>query len=129
MGELSWPLILGLASTGILMGLASSLIGLRQRLEVQTWWALYAGWVAIVLLSGNDAPFRTILVSSAIAGLLHAATQSVLLDHYIVNNPWYSEQMNKPRASLRIQFVLSGLLVGTAFGALVAGIAWGLHRL
>ena len=129
MQELSWPLILGLSSTGIPMALASSLIGMRQRVEIPSWWVLYAGWITIVLLSGNDAPFRTILVSSAIAGVLHATTQSVLLDHYIKNNPWYSEQMNKPRTSLRLRFILSGLLIGAGFGALVAAIAWGIHRL
>ena len=128
MQELSWVLILALASTGIIMALASSLIGMRQRVEIPSWWALYAVWVAIVLLTGNDAPFRTILISSVIAGVLHATTQSILLDHYIKNNPWYSEQMNKPRASLRLQFIISGIVIGTAFGALVAGIAWGIRR-
>jgi len=129
MWELSWPLIFGLASTGIIMALASSLIGMRQRVEMPSWWVLYAGWVAIVLLSGNDAPFRTILIASAIAGVLHATTQSVLLDQYIKNNPWYAKQMSKPRASLRLQFIISGLLIGTVFGAIVAGIAWAIHRL
>ena len=128
MWGLSWPLILGLASTGVVMALVSSLIGMRQRVEIPSWWALYAGWVAIVLLSGNDAPFRTVLMSSALAGVLHATTQSILLDQYIRNNPWYSEQMNKPRTSLRAQFLVSGLLIGTGFGALVAGIAWVIHR-
>ena len=129
MWDLSWPLILGLGSTGIIMALGSSLIGMRQRVEIPSWWALYAGWVAIVLLGGNDAPFRTILISSAIAGVLHGTVQSVLLDHYIKNNPWYTEQIDRPRNSLRLQFIISGLLIGTGFGTLVAGIAWGIHRL
>jgi hypothetical protein len=129
MWELSWPLIIGLASTGILMALASSLIGMRQWVEITSWWLLYAAWITIVLLSDNGAPFRTILVSSVFAGVLHATTQSVLLDHYIKNNPWYSEQMDKSHASLRLQFITSGLLIGTGFGALVAGIAWGIHRI
>jgi hypothetical protein len=129
MQDLSWPLILGLASTGIPMALASSLIGMRQKVEIPAWWGLYAVWVAVVLWTGNPAPFRTILFASTLAGVLHACTQALLLERYIQSNPWYASQMNKPRSKLRAQFLVSGVLIGAGFGALVAGIAWGLARL
>ena len=129
MQTLSWPLILGLSSTGIFMALISSLVGMRQKVEVPSWWILYAIWVAIVLGSGNEAPFRTILIASLVAGVLHAITQSLLLDAYIRNNPWYAEQMQKPRTILRLQFLRSGVMIGAGFGALIGGIAWGIGRI
>jgi hypothetical protein len=128
MQELPWPLILGLAATGVPMALASSLIGMRQWVEIPAWWVLYAIWVTVVLTTGVEAPFRTVLIASALAGTLHATTQSLLLDRYIRSNPWYADRMQGPRARLRAQFLISGVLIGTGFGALIGGIAWALRR-
>ena len=61
MQDLSWPIVFGLGSTGILMALLSSLVGMRQKVEVPAWWGLYAIWVVVVLSTGNATPFRTIL--------------------------------------------------------------------
>jgi hypothetical protein len=128
MAGLPWILIGVLAATGIGMALISSLVGMRQKIENPAWWGLYAIWITIVLILDVAAPFRTILFASILAGLLHGSTQSLLLDRYITNNPWYAAQMQAPRRRLVMQFLLMGLGVGTVFGALVAGIAWGLAR-
>jgi F0F1-type ATP synthase assembly protein I len=101
---------------------------MRQKTENPAWWALYAIWIAGVLVFDVEAPFRTILFASILAGVLHGITQSLLLDRYIANNPWYADQMQAPRRRLAMQFIMMGVAVGTAFGALVAGIAWGLAR-
>lgn len=125
---LPWNVIFGLAATGIFMALLSSLVGIRQKLEVPLWWGLYALWIAFVLIVEPTAPFRTILVASFLAGIVHAATQSLLLDAYIANNPWYADQMQKPKTKLAVSFLTQGVLVGIVFGALVGGIAWAIQR-
>lgn len=127
MSDLSWGWILVLASTGIIMALVSSLVGMRPRVEIPSWWALYAAWIVVVLVIGNDAPFRTILISSILAGIVHGLTQALLIDSYLDNNPWHADKMTgPPRSTLEFQFILSGVLFGAAFGVLVATIAWAL---
>ncbi len=128
MQELDWTLILGLGATGVLMALVSCLVGMKARVEMPAWWVLYAVWVVVVLKVGNATPFRTILFASIVAGVLHASVQCLLLPQYIRSNPWYAEQMKKPTGTLRRQFLISGVLIGAVFGALVAGIAWWIAR-
>jgi hypothetical protein len=129
MGELPWPLIAILASTGVLMALVSCLVGMRPKVENPAWWGLYAVWVAVVLLTDRGAPFRTILVASAIAGFLHGATTGLLLERYRASNPWHAERARGPRVKVAAQFVAMGIAIGMAFGAVVGGVAWGLSRL
>lgn len=126
--ELPWTLVLALASTGILMGLLSSLVGLRPKVENPTWWVLYAVWITVVLVVDRSAVFRTILVASAIAGVLNGTTTSLLLDRYRRSNPWHAARTQGPRARLAMQFIGMGLVIGLAFGALMGGVAWGLSR-
>jgi chromate transport protein ChrA len=126
--DLSWTVVFALGATGILMALLSSLVGMRQKVENPAWWGLYALWVAFVFVFEVPSPFTTILLASILAGLLHGSTQSLLLDHYIANNPWYAEQMQGPRKKLRLQFLLMGLGIGAGFGVIVGGIAWGIDR-
>ncbi len=125
---LPWTLIAALSITGIGMVLLSSLVGMRQKVEIPLWWGLYAVWVAIVVVRGIDMPFLTILLSSILAGILHGTTQGLLLERYRKNNPWYEGQMEATRRQMAVKFVVMGVVVGTAFGAIVGGIAWGLHR-
>ncbi len=128
MPGLPWGLIAALSATGILMALFSSLVGMRQKLEIPLWWGLYALWIAIVLFTGREAPFRTLLLASVFAGLLHGSTQALLIDRYTENNPWYAEKMQGPKAKLARQFVVMGVVIGSVFGVIVGGIAWGLSR-
>lgn len=126
--ELNWVLILALGTTGIGMALLSALVGMRQKVENPAWWLLYAVWIAIVLGTDAPGPFRTILLSSVLAGILHGATISFLIGAYVRNNPWYADQMKAPRPKLVRQFVLTGVGVGAGFGAVTAGIAWAVER-
>lgn len=129
MAELPWTVIAPLAATGVLMGLVSCLVGMRPKVENPAWWALYAVWIAVVLLLDRGAPFLTILIASALAGTLHGATRALLLDQYRAHNPWHAKWTQGPRGKLSLQFVVMGAVIGTAFGAVVGGIAWGLTRL
>ncbi|MGD8867276.1 MAG: hypothetical protein PVI01_06590 [Gemmatimonadales bacterium] len=129
MAELPWTMIVVLAATGLLMGLVSCLVGMRPKVENSAWWALYAVWVAVVLLFDRGAPFLTILIASALAGALHGTTRALLLAQYRAHNPWHAKWTRGPRAKLALQFVVMGVVIGTAFGAVVGGIAWGLSRL
>ena len=126
---LRWPLVLGLAATGIPMALLSSLVGLRQKVEIPLWWALYAGWVVVVLSTGVEAVFTTITVASLLAGIAHSATQALLVRHYRRNNPWYAEQMQGSDGKLAAGFLVMGVVIGLGFGAVVGLVAWALARL
>lgn len=128
MPEISWWLVAILACSGIAMALLSCLVGMRPRLENPLWWALYAVWIAVALSVGVPALFWTLWVSSALAGLLHGVTTALLLDRYVASNPWHAEKMQAPRSKLAAQFVLVGVVVGTVFGLVVAGIGWGIGR-
>ncbi len=61
MTELPWDLVLALSTTGVFMALLSSLIGMRPKVENPLWWAVYAVWIAIVVIADRGAPFLTIL--------------------------------------------------------------------
>ncbi|MCP3981784.1 MAG: hypothetical protein GY716_20980 [bacterium] len=128
LNDLPWAWISILAATCIPMALLSSLVGLRQKLEMPLWWGLYAIWIAVVLMLDIGAPFRTILIASTVGGVLHGITQGVLIDRYIENNPWYADQMQGPKPRMRMMFVVMGLGIGLVFGAIMGGIAWGLDR-
>ena len=123
---LQWGIIISLASTGIIMALLSSLVGMKQKVESPLWWGLYVIWIIVVLLLKANNPFLTILVSSILAGLLHGITQGILIEHYKKNNPWYVERMQGSNVKMAIQFVVMGIAIGAGFGAIVGGIAWGL---
>ena len=126
--ELPWNWIVGLGSTGILMALLSSLVGMRAKVENPAWWALYSIWVVLILQFEVSPTFLTILMASVLAGLLHATTQSLLIEQYKKNNPWYADKMTGPVSKIRMMFMLMGLGIGVAFGGLVGGIAWGIQR-
>jgi hypothetical protein len=128
MAEVSWWLVAILAPTGIAMALLSCLVGMRPKVENPAWWALYAAWIVVTLALAVPAPFWTLWISSALAGLLHGTTTALLLDRYIGNNPWHADKMEGPHSKLATQFIVIGVVVGTVFGAVVAGIAWALGR-
>lgn len=128
MDDLSWPLIVGLAATGIPLALVSCLVGMRPKLENPAWWVLYLIWIAVVLYLGAS-PFWTILIASFIAGVFHALTTGLLLDQYRKNNPWHAEGMSDSNAREARRFLLIGLIAGLSMGAVFGGLAWGIHRL
>jgi len=129
MSEIAWTWVAVFGVTGVGMALLSCFVGLRPKVENPLWWLLYAMWVAVAFAVGIEATFRTILAASMLAGLLHGVTTALFLDSYLANNPWHAEKMQGPRGKTALMFVVMGLVIGTAFGAVVAGIAWGIGRL
>lgn len=126
--SLPWGLVLSFALTGVFMSLLSCLRGLRQKAEIPLWWALYAIWVVIVVWRDVPNPFLVILVASILAGVLNGALTSILIEHYIRNNPWYADKMQGSKLVLSARFLMMGVVIGVVFGALVGAIAWALSR-
>jgi len=85
---------------------------------------LYAAWVGIVLALDAPAPFRTILFAGPLAGILTSVVTLSLLDNYRRSNPWYAEQMDKPKGQLAGGFFGMGIGMGLAYGAIFGGLAW-----
>ena len=123
LSALRWDIVIILGATGIIMALLSSLVGMRQKVEIPLWWLLYAVWIVVVILMQLESVFWTILMASLAAGILHAITQSILLDRYIKNNPWYADKMTGPKSKMRMMFLIMGIIIGAGFGAIVGGIA------
>ncbi len=129
MAQLPWTLVAILATTGILMGLVSCLVGMRPKVENPAWWGLYVVWVVVVLVLEPASPFLTIFVASVLAGLLHGATTGLLLNQHREHNPWHAERTKGPRAKVAAQFVAMGPVIGGVFGLVVGGIAWAISLL
>ncbi|MDX1569299.1 MAG: hypothetical protein R3200_02365 [Xanthomonadales bacterium] len=128
LAQLPWDLVAVFAASGILMALVSCLIGLPPMIENPLWWLVYATWVYFCFQRQVEPLFLTLLVSSALAGLLHGSTSAVLLDRYIENNPWHANKMQGSSGKLIVQFIAGGIIIGVVFGAAVGAIAWALRR-
>lgn len=116
--------VLSLSSVAILLGAATS-FGLTQGLE----WVL---WVVIALFSAfliaKRAPRRPVLngfLVGLLCGILSAATQSLLFDSYIANNPSAAERLSRISMGLdpRSFILASGVIIGLAAGALFGVLA------
>ena len=123
---ISWAFVAVFALSGVGMSLLSCLVGMRPKIENPLWWTLYAIWVATSIFAGVEALFSTLLVSSILAGFLNGTTSAILLDKYKENNPWHAKKMRGPKRKQRRQLVILGIGAGTVFGAIIAGIAWGI---
>lgn len=115
--------ILSLSSVAILMGAATS-FGLTQDLE----WVL---WVVIALFSAFLIAKRAVqrpmvngFVVGLLCGILSSATESLLFDSYIANNPNAAERLAKisagmdPRTFILVSGTIIGLAAGLMFGLL-----------
>jgi len=128
LSTLSWPHVLGLGAFGLVLGLLSTLVGLKQKQEISLWFAIYFAMVLLARVTSAPHPFTTILFASILAGLLSATTTMILFGPYVRNNPWYAEQVRRPRAQLAGSFYGMALGMGTLFGAVFGGLAWALQR-
>lgn len=120
----NWLIVLGLGASGLLMGLLACFVGLKQAVEFVLWTVLYAVWVVIVKTIDAPAPFRTILIAGPIAGVLNATVTLSLFDNYRRSNPWYADQVDKPKGQLAGSFFGMGIGMGLLYGAIFGGIAW-----
>ena len=124
MSDISWGLVAAFAACGLPMALLSCLVGMRPKVETPLWWGVYLVWAAIAFFGEIEAVFSTLFVGSILAGFVHATTTALLLDRYVANNPWHAEKMQGPKWKLRAQFMIMGVVIGSVFGAAVAGLAW-----
>lgn len=111
------------------MGLASCLIGMEAKVENPIWWGIYVIWIATVVSQDIEAPFSTLLISSTLAGVLHGTISAMLIDKYMANNPWHAKRMRGPKEKWKRKLVVTGIFVGATFGAIVAGIGWGISQI
>jgi hypothetical protein len=114
--------------TGLLMALLGCFVGLKQKAEIILWTLLYAAWILVVRQLGWNAPFRTILFAGPIAGIVTASVTMLLFDRYKLKNPWYAEQLAKPKSQLAGGYYGMGVGMGLMYGAIFGGIAWWLAR-
>jgi len=111
--------VLSLSLVAILMGAATS-FGLTQNLE----WVL---WVVIALFSayliakrGRQRPMLNGFLVGLLCGILNSATESVLFESYIANNPSAAERLAKISLGIdpKTFILLSGTIIGLAAGVL-----------
>lgn len=123
--DLDLRLVAGLAgSTGLVMGLVTSLVGIPANIEAFVWVAGYVVWVVVVERRGVGRPFVHVLLTSLATGILTSVVQLALFDAYRAHNPDYTGQLaGLSRAEAARGMVLQGLLVALAMGLVVGGIA------
>ena len=119
-----------LASTGLLMGCLTALVGLPTPVELSAWIALYLLWVVYGVRVEIETPVRRFAVASTLAGLLTGSTQVILMEQYKASNPWYAAVFDTSTAqdlstSMLGRGIALGLLCGLIAGALVR---WRLAR-
>lgn len=115
--------VLSLSSVAILMGAATS-FGLTEDLE----WVL---WVVIALFSAyliakraRERPMVNGFLVGSLCGILSSATETLLFDSYIANNPGAAERLAKfsagvdPRTFILVSGTIIGLAAGLLFGIL-----------
>ena len=119
-----------LASTGIGMGLLTSLVGLPTAVERAAWAATYVLWVVYGLRFKLITPLRSLTVASVLAGLFCGSIQVVLMEQYQAHNPWHAAQFATSSAiDLSTAFLMQGIGYGLAFGVMAGLIVrWRLGR-
>jgi hypothetical protein len=119
-----------LASTGVLMGCLTSLVGLPGEVELPAWISIYILWVVYGVRVQIETPVRRMAVASTLAGLLAGSFQVLLMEQYKAHNPWYSDVFETSTAqelstSMLGQGIAMGLVCGVVVGLLVR---WRLSR-
>ncbi len=119
-----------LASTGIVMGCLTSLVGLPPMVEPLVWIIFYVLWVVFGVRVRMETPVRSMVVASTLAGLITSSLQVILMEGYKANNPWYAEHFDAPAQQLAIQFFGQGIGLGFVFGLAVGLIVrWRISRI
>jgi len=109
-----------LASTGVVMGFLSSLVGLPGAVELALWLAFYVLWVVYGLKTKMASPIRRMAFASTLAGLLTGSIQVILMETYRANNPWYAASFETSTASeLSTAFLGLGIGKGLVFGIVI----------
>lgn len=109
-----------LASTGIVMGLLSSFVGLPTLVEFSLWIGFYVLWVVYGVRVKLEMPVRRMAFASTLTGLITGSIQVVFMERYRANNPWHSEVLETSTAQeLSTSFLGEGIAMGIVFGVMV----------
>jgi hypothetical protein len=109
-----------LASTGIVMGLLSSFVGLPTRVEFSLWIGFYVLWVVYGVRVKLEMPVRRMAFASTLSGLFAGSIQVLFMEQYRANNPWYSEVFETSTAQeLSTNLLGYGIAKGIVFGVIV----------
>jgi len=112
-----------LASSGVLMGLLTSLVGLPGMVEVSAWAALYLVWLVYGIKARVASSLRAMAFASTLAGLLCGSTQVILMEQYKLNNAWYASEFQTSSVSeLSTAFLVQGIIAGLVMGLIVGGL-------
>ncbi len=118
-----------LASTGVVMGFLTALVGLPPLVEPLVWLIFFVLWVVYGVRVRMTTPVRTFIVGSTLAGLLTGSIQVVMMESYKASNPWYAEHFDSPAQQLSTQFLAQGIGLGFFFGIAIGIIVrWRLSK-
>lgn len=126
----SVPALFGLALLGLPRVILHDLRVIEEGSPIT--WLLALGplavWIAVAVAKRVSKPFLTLLVVGAIFGVMLMVTHQILwVSAYAGNPPALGEG---PLASLlpRLASIPSGIIVGTAMGAISGLIAWAVQK-
>jgi hypothetical protein len=109
-----------LASTGIIMGLLTSLVGLPTPVEFSLWIAIYVLWAVYGIRFKMPTPVRSMIVASVLGGLFCGSIQVVMMEQYRAKNPWHATTFDTSTATdLSTAFLGQGIGIGLIFGLIV----------
>lgn len=113
-----------LGSTGLLPAALAFLPKHTPLLEFGTWTALAAlVWVPLARRR-RAPPFGTLLLAGVAAGVVVGVLQAATTDWIVRADP----SLGAATPRLRAVFLVSALVIGAVWGALVGGIAVGLEK-
>ncbi|MEM6929832.1 MAG: hypothetical protein AAF602_23030 [Myxococcota bacterium] len=122
---MNWKWIGLFSLTGLVMGLATSLVGLSPSVEPIVWTAFYALW-GVIIVRERLSPVVTPLIAGVGTGVLTGLTQFALWDSYVASNPWYADQMTD---EVGLGAILGfAIVMGAIWGLLVGAVCWAVQR-
>lgn len=122
-------LLAGIAVSGLLLGILSSLGALPGTMELVAWLVLGTGALIAALRRIPQDPFRHIAFGMMLAGFLAADAKILLWDRFLAN---HAEMVNAtleqgveqvPRTAVILSDTLTGVLFGLLFGAVALYLA------
>jgi len=126
---LPWGAITVIGLTGVVMGVATALVGIPPALLVVCWVGFYVLWVVVVVRRSTPRPFATIVLGSVLSGVFTGGIQSAFLTQFRAANPWWATEMDPVAdAELVKSLLVQGLGAGLVFGLVVGGVAWAIAR-
>lgn len=116
----------GVAASGALIGLLSSVGIAAERWELGFWLVAGVGWVTAANRVLESDVFRHMTLGGAAAGFLAADVKILLWSKYLEHHPQVSSYIaENGDAGIKTSLLFSGLVSGLAFGMMLGGpMAW-----